>query len=280
MTQELEKQEKTVQSFQQSVMQIWGDKNKIRSLFAKNLSEDEFDFFVSLGSGIGANPFTREIWAVKYGNNPASIFCGRDFYRKKAQELPEYDGHYSDTVYSNDEFSVENGVPKHSYKLTNRGSLIGAYCIVRKKNASQPFYTFVLFSEYNKQQSLWKTMPDTMIRKVAEAQGLRGSFQGTFAGTYDESEQWLDNSVKSPVTNKVEMPKPKEIKQEEALDDSMCANPEGAPQEGTIDEAKELFTDNKKQLFCSMCGREITQKVAAFSKSEYGKEMCFSCQKK
>jgi len=29
-----------------------------------------------------------------------------------------------------------------------------------------------------------------MIKKVAEAQALRGAFQGLFAGTYDASEEW------------------------------------------------------------------------------------------
>ena len=44
-----------------------------------------------------------------------------------------------------------------------------------------------------------------MIKKVAEAQGLRGSFQELFAGTYEESENW-------------EADKPKKIVKEDALD--------------------------------------------------------------
>ncbi len=170
---------------------VWQDEEKIRKLFAKDLSPDEFRFFVSLGASLGANPFTREIWAVKYNKNqPASIFCGRDFYRRKAQELPEYDGHLVDAVYERDEFAVEDGKVHHKYSLGNRGKLLGAYCIVYKKGIRQPYYVFVPFNEYNRGFSNWKNMPETMIKKVAEAQGLRGAFQGTFKGTYDESEMW------------------------------------------------------------------------------------------
>lgn len=170
---------------------VWDNLKEVRDQFAPTLSDKEFAFFVTLGSSLNANPFQREIWAVKYdANKPASIFLGRDFYRKKAQALDDYDGHITDTVYSKDNFTVENGIPKHSYSLNDRGNLLGAYCVVYKKNTKQPFFVFVKLEEYNKGFSLWKTMPDTMLRKVAEAQALRGAFQGVFAGTYDESEQW------------------------------------------------------------------------------------------
>lgn len=172
-------------------LSIWNDQKKVRELFAPDLNEKEFEFFLTLGMGLQANPFTREIWAVKYDKSkPANVFLGRDFYRRKAQEQQEYDGHYADAVYENDVFSVRNGNPDHTYKLTNRGRLIGAYCVVYRKNTSKPFYVFVNLSEYDRGFSLWKTMKQSMIIKVAEAQGLRGAFQGIFAGTYDESEQW------------------------------------------------------------------------------------------
>jgi phage recombination protein Bet len=189
-----------------SVANIWNDKlNEIKNLFAPNLSSKEFEFFVELGKQLGANPFLREIWAVKYDKSqPAQIFVGRDFYRKKAQSLPSYDGHIADAVYENDEFSVENGIPIHKYKLTNRGKLIGGYAVVYRKDISHPFFVFVNIDEYNKNQSTWKKMPATMIKKVAEAQALRGAFQGVFAGTYDESESWIDENGNEVIEAKVE----------------------------------------------------------------------------
>jgi phage recombination protein Bet len=195
---------KTIQNQQQ--VAIWNEKlDEIKKIFAPNLSNKEFEFFVGLGKELGANPFLREIWAVKYdASKPAQIFVGRDFYRKKAQSLPQYNGHLVDAVYANDEFYVENGTPHHKYNLTNRGKLIGAYCVVYRKDIEHPYFVFVDFNEYNKGQSIWKEKPATMIKKVAEAQGLRGAFQGVFGGTYDESEAWIDENGNEVIEAQIE----------------------------------------------------------------------------
>jgi phage recombination protein Bet len=168
--------------------EYWSNIDQIKKTFAPTLTEMEFGLFLTMGKSLGANPFNREIWAVKYGSGAAQIFCGRDFYRRKAQEQPDYTGHQVDAVYENDEFKMVNGKPNHSYQIANRGKLVGAYCIVFVKNR-EPFFTFAEMSEYNSGQSNWKTKPATMIKKVAEAQALRSAFQGVFQGTYEESEQ-------------------------------------------------------------------------------------------
>ena len=54
-------------------------------------------------------------------------------------------------------------------------------------------FNFVDIKEYNTNQSVWKQKPATMIKKVAEAQWLRWTFQELFAGTYDESEEIPEN---------------------------------------------------------------------------------------
>ena len=189
---------------------IWKDSDKIRKLFAPTLTQPEFEMFMSLGQGLDANPFTREIWAIKYDSKkPASVFLGRDFYRRKAQEQPDYNGHIVDAVYSNDIFRVKNGEVEHEWNMKDRGKLMGAYCIAYKKHVGKPFYVFLKFEEYNKGFSNWKSMPDTMIRKCAEAAGLRGAWSGLFSGTYDESEAWVDpKRVKIPPAPSVQPSEP------------------------------------------------------------------------
>lgn len=182
------------------VSNYWEKLEVIRRLLAPTLTNDEFELFTSLGRKLEADPFAREIWAVKYDAKlPAQIFCGINFYRRKAEEQPNYDGHVVDSVYQNDVFEVRNGVPHHSYSIKDRGKLIGAYCVVYVKGRSIPYYVFVSIDEYNKGFGLWKSMPATMIKKVAEAQALRGAFQGLFNGTYEESEAW-DSSMVAPAT--------------------------------------------------------------------------------
>jgi len=177
---------------------MWEDSeklNEIRKLFAPKLTEMEFHYFVGLGKASGLNPFLKEIWSVKYDErSPAQVFIGRDGYRKAAQAHSEYDYHQCDAVYENDVFEVQDGIVKHSYKLTQRGALIGAYCIAKRHKSSRPMYVFVELKEYTTGKSVWSSKPATMIKKVAESQCLRACFQDLFGGTYGE-EEMLPNQM-------------------------------------------------------------------------------------
>lgn len=179
-------------NFSQNQITLWEESAslaEIKSLFAPKLNALEFAAFVGMGKATDLNPFLREIWSIKYDErSPAQIFIGRDGYRKAAQRNPQYDYHQSDAVYSNDEFKVCNGEIQHSYNLSERGRLIGAYCIVKRRNSSKPIYVFVALNEYTTGKSVWAAKPATMIKKVAEAQALRAAFQEQFAGTYHEDE--------------------------------------------------------------------------------------------
>jgi phage recombination protein Bet len=182
---------KELQSLNQSMI-MWDDQKKleeIRKLFAPTLTEMEFQFFVGLGKASGLNPFTREIWAVKYDKNaPAQVFIGRDGYRKAAQAHSEYDYHQSDAVYENDKFEVVNGEVRHAYTMKDRGALVGAYCVAKRHKSSRPIYVFAELKEYSTGRSVWKDKPATMIKKVAESQCLRACFQDLLGGTYGEEE--------------------------------------------------------------------------------------------
>jgi phage recombination protein Bet len=197
-----QRQELTILPYQNITM--WDEEasvQEIQRIFAPTLSVVEFKIFVAVGKATGLNPYLKEIWAVKYDNKTAQIFIGRDGYRKSAQRHPHYDYHLADAVYENDDFSVEDGEVKHKYSLKNRGTLLGAYCTVKRKGSSKANFVYVELKEYDKLQSTWKTMKITMIKKVAEAQALRSSFQEIFAGTYYEGEQFDQVEV-------VEAPKP------------------------------------------------------------------------
>ena len=177
----------------QTNLTIWEDQDKlkeIKKIFAPKLNQNEFEAFIGLGKATELNPFLREIWAVKYAENSAAqIFIGRDGYRKSAQRNPNYDYHQADAVYSNDTFEMVNGEVRHSYKLTNRGDLIGGYCVVKRRSSSKPMYVYVNLKDYDKKQSCWNSIKATMIAKVAEAQCLRMAFQEQFAGSLSEYEE-------------------------------------------------------------------------------------------
>lgn len=192
-------------------MTVWEDPKQleeIRKIFAPKLNTQEFNAFVGMGKAAGLNPFLREIWAVKYQDSaPAQIFVGRDGYRKAAQRHQEYEFHECDAVYTNDTFKRNSisGEINHEYNLKDRGELLGAYCIVKRKSSDRPSYTWVKLSEYSTGKSLWNPQtgkPETMIKKVAESQGLRATFQDLLGGTYGEEEMGDRHQVGEPKQTK------------------------------------------------------------------------------
>lgn len=168
----------------------WDNKTalaEVKKAFAPDLNETEFAMFIGLGKSLELNPYAKEIYAVKFGNK-VSLIIGRDGYRRNAQKSPDYDYHYSEAIYSNDHYEVVDGLVNHKRKVIDRGALLGAYCVVKRKGSSRYMYSEVLLSEYDKKSNNWNTMKETMIKKVAESQALRMAFQELFTGTSDESE--------------------------------------------------------------------------------------------
>lgn len=211
----------SLEVFHQDIMTVWTNTSSIRKMFAPNLSDDEFRFFCGMGVALGANPFKREIFAVKYGDQPASIIVARDFQRRKAQEQPDYMGHYVEAVYPFEKF-VPNpvaGTVEHIIDTTKRygGTVyvepLGAYCVVLKKD-KHPFYVFVSVREYvqvikdkktgeKRRTKFWQNQVETMIKKVAENQGLKGAYQGIFAGTVSEEELETEKQLREEDNSQV-----------------------------------------------------------------------------
>lgn len=164
---------------------VWIDSiDDIRKVFGSSLTDAEFEQFKGLGIATGLNPFRKEMWVVKYGSQAAQIFVARDGYRIIALNHPDYDYHQCDCVYENDSFEVIAGEVHHRYSLKDRGKIMGAYCITKRKSSSKAVYHFVKFAEYNTGKSLWISKPETMIKKVVEGHALRASFQDVLGGTY------------------------------------------------------------------------------------------------
>jgi len=204
---------------------LWDDKNElaeVKKMFGSSLSEGEFMTFVKMGKSLNLNPFLRQIWAVKYGSNPAQVFVGRDGYLVNAVRHPQYNGIISSAYYSNDIMKrLPDGNIHHESNYNNRGKLIGAYAIVHRKDLDFPIVKEVLLSEYNTGKSNWSKMPETMIKKVAEAQALRFAFPEMFQGTWHEAETWEnDNRVvrEKAKTKTYTYQKPKPVEREPIQD--------------------------------------------------------------
>ncbi len=138
----------------------------VREVCAKGCSETEFLLMMQLARTYGLDPFARQIWCVRYGQNPAQIFCGRDGYLAIAHRSGQFDG-------------MESGTKEVG------GDIVG-WCRVYRKDMSHPFEVEVQLKEYSTGKNLWLSKPRIMIQKVAESSCLRRAF--SISGLYAPEE--------------------------------------------------------------------------------------------
>lgn len=125
------------------------------------LSDQQKKLFYGIALTLNLNPLKREIYAVKYGDN-FNIITGYEVYLKRAERTGLVDGWEA--------------------KVDGEGPKMIATCTVWRKDRSKPVSIDAWFTEYNTGQSLWKTKPRTMLRKVAIAQAFRMAFPDDLGG--------------------------------------------------------------------------------------------------
>lgn len=143
----------------------------IHDMYAKDTTKEEFELFLYTASKYQLDPLLKHIWCVKFKNQPAQIYAGRDGLNDVAHRSGQYDGMKSGTKYD------------------DKGKLQG-WSEVYRKDMTHPFSVEVDFEEYNTGQALWKSKPKTMIAKVAESQALKKAFSITGVYTPEEMGQW------------------------------------------------------------------------------------------
>ena len=168
-----------IKKYEQSELQL------IRNIHAKGCSEDEFNLLVYMAGKYDLDILSKEIWCIKYGNSPATIFTGRDGFLSIAHKSGKLDGMKAGTF--------------------EREKVIFGYCEIFRKDMTKPFYVEVSINEYHAKNKMWNTKPLTMIQKVAESQCLRRAFN--INGLYSPEEF---DQVKSPMV-KQEAPKQVEV---------------------------------------------------------------------
>jgi len=152
----------------------------IKNTVAKNTTDTELAYFLSVAKSVNLNPLNKEIWCYKDNKGNLLVFAGRDGFLKRAQESPNWNGMTSFEVCFNDFFEIELTVGKasivHRPNFKDRGKIIGAYAIVHPKGCNLPTIEWAEFSAYDKGWNVWKDNPAAMIKKVAEAHVLKKAF--------------------------------------------------------------------------------------------------------
>lgn len=151
-------------------------------------SQQELQTLLAIVKNRNLNPFTKEVYFIKYGNNPAQIVVSKDAFMKRAEQNLNYDGFESGVIYEDEkgELKTKNGVI-----LPRKATLIGGWCEVYRKDRSRPVYREVELSAYNTHKNWWQKAPGQMIEKVAIVAAVRDAFSENVGGLYtaDEMEQ-------------------------------------------------------------------------------------------
>ena len=157
----------------------------------------ELVMFLNLCKFQGLNPWLREAYIIKYGNEPATIVTGKEAFEKRAEAHPQHDGHQAGVIVINAEGEMEHR--RGACFVKEQETLVGGWAEVWRKDHQHSTYVEVSFDEYcgrkadgspNRQ---WSTKPATMIRKVALVQALREAFPQTFGGMYSAEETGLED---------------------------------------------------------------------------------------
>lgn len=140
----------------------------------------------------GLDPWKREAYLVKYGNNPAQMLTAKDAFTKRAESNPKYQGSKAGVVVRKEDGTLENRVGE---LVLEDEELVGGWADVFVKDYVTPISAVVGFKERcqykdGKPMAKWATSPALMIRKCALVAAMREAFPNEVGGMYipDEME--------------------------------------------------------------------------------------------
>lgn len=157
-----------------------------QAYFCPQASAAEAYVFNNWCAHVGLDPWKREAYLVKYGNNPAQMLTAKDAFTKRAEANPRYQGSKAGVVVINKTGELENRVGEI---VLDDEQLVGGWADVYVKDYVTPISATVNFRERcqyrdGKPQAKWATSPGLMIRKCALVAALREAFPNDVGSMY------------------------------------------------------------------------------------------------
>jgi phage recombination protein Bet len=167
----------------------------LRASYGKALDPMEFKVYVATASHLNLDPFSREIYALKYGTHPMTLITSIGGYRKMSARSGRYLGPTDGTLFVKTEQGQSLTVPHSQYDPDIHIEIISGTIGIRVLGYPEPVMaTAVYKSNVQKVNGVpfenWKKRPDTMILKCAEAAAhrLAALFPDGAAAVYIEDE--------------------------------------------------------------------------------------------
>ena len=111
---------------------------------AAAVTDQEVMMFMTLCKYQHLNPFLREAYLVKYGNQAATMVTGKDTFLKRAERNPKYNGKSSGIVIQKKDGSIEY---REGTLHLNGETIVGGWAKIFI-DGREPEMTTVSFDEY------------------------------------------------------------------------------------------------------------------------------------
>lgn len=222
----------------------------------KGLSEQQTKQFLAVAGAFGLNPWKREVYAVTFKTKNGvemSIVTGYETYIKRAEMNPNYDGY---DIEFKGGFERKNITKQGDYgpysvsELVPNGD-VSCICTVYRKDRSHPIREEVFFDEYDQKNSMWKSKPRTMLKKVAIVSAFRKAFPIDFGGmpyTSDELPEHMTGADKLEQQGYTEVPQ-----------DAQTQASAPQPKKKVIDKETKKFLEDMEELYTQ--SQEIYKKT-------------------
>ena len=214
---------------------------KFLSASQSKLLPEEKVMFSHIARALNLNPFLRQIYVIAYNTQQGrklSIVVSYMEYIKRGLKSGLINGWHAEPLYDKD------------------GKLDGSKILILRKDWATPFEWTVRFSEFDKQNSIWKQQPSFQITKVAISQGFRLCFPEETADLpLSDAENELVMARENATVEEEDKPKKKEKKEATPVNPALVANIHKIS-----DYYKEKGLLSKPEMYqelSNLCGREI-----------------------
>jgi phage recombination protein Bet len=173
-------------------------KNYLVSGNREKVTDQELVYFMAICKSRGLNPFKKDAYLIKYGDDPAAIVTSIDYFRSRARAQKDCVGWKKGII-----VKTKDGQVRDSAGLIQDGDvLLGGFFEATPAGWKEPFRLEVNLKGYIKKTKdgritkFWsEDNQPSQIAKVAESQGLRTLWPDEFQGIYEETELKVNSDI-------------------------------------------------------------------------------------
>lgn len=151
----------------------------LKRMILKDASEDELKLFVQICNKTRLDPFARQIYAIRRGNQ-MNAQVSIDGQRLVAERTGKYAGQLGPYWTGDGKEWVDVWLEKAPPKAAKVGVL--------RSDFKEPIWAVARFDAYAQDSAMWRKMGDLMLAKCAESLGLRKAFPNELSGLYTDVE--------------------------------------------------------------------------------------------